>query len=245
MAGYTARAMTLARLSLPSLGLCLLPSLASAQEPVATSPAPAVEEMRVAPTGPERTAALVTPTVLVTPAAAMPALRGRVLLGADAQSPSGALDGIRPQFAAELGLGKGFTLGAGTRWVGGDAVSGTDGLSPYGQLRFQVFGDPLGRNAVVGGVSLTYKQIGFQGGERELEAAFTTTFRSSRLEAGGQVVLGQSLREGEEHDGELRAYAALRVLPTLSVGLTRSARRKVARRDASGTPSAACSPRST
>ena len=197
--------------------------MASVPPPVAEASPPAA--------GAERTASLVTPTALLTPAAAMPALRGRVLLGADAQTPSGSLDALRPLVAAELGLGKGLTLGAGSRWVGGDTVTGTNGLAPYGQLRLQVFGDAQ-RHGAVGGVSLTYKQVGFRGGERELEAGFTTTYRSRWVEMGGQVVVGQSLREGEEHDGELRAYVAARVLSNLSLGLTGQVRTALGEEDA-------------
>ena len=109
-------------------------------------------------------------------------------------------------------------------------MSGTSGLAPYGQLRYQVFGDASRRGAV-GGVSLTYKQVGFRGGERELEAAFTTTYRSRYLETGAQVVVGQSLREGEEHDGELRAYLAGRVLPSLSIGVTGQVRTSLGEED--------------
>ena len=208
----------------------LIVSSGLAQQAAAVTPAVATEEPPVVTSHSERTASLVTPTALLTPAAAMPALRGRVLLGADAQTPSGSLDGVRPLVAAELGLGKGLTLGAGSRWVGGDTVTGTSGLAPYGQLRLQVFGDAQ-RHGAVGGVSLTYKQVGFRGGERELEAGFTTTYRSRWVEMGGQVVVGQSLREGEEHDGELRAYVAARVLPNLSLGLTGQVRTRLGEED--------------
>lgn len=174
----------------------------------------------------DQTAALSTPTPLVTSAAALPAMSARVLVGVDAQRPAGTFDSIRPEFMGEVGLGKGVTVGAGTQWFGGDFVRASDGLAPWAQLRVQLFGDPL-TGGWSGGAGIAYKQVGFGGGEREAEASFSATYRSRSIEAGGQAVFGQSARDIGEHDIEARAYGAVRVLPTLSLGAAGQARTAV------------------
>jgi hypothetical protein len=176
-------------------------------------------------TSSDRTAALSTPTPLVTPAVALAPGAARVLLGADLQRPGGTLDSIRPEFQGEVGVGHGVTVGAGSRWVGGDAGHAANGLAPWVQARLQLFGNGL--EGWSGGVGLAYKQIGFGGGERETEASFSATFRSRWLEAGGQAVFGQSLRDAGEHDLEGRVYGAYRVLPIVSLGLAAQLRAAV------------------
>lgn len=198
--------------------LLFLPALAHADDGAPSE--------RVVSSSAEETAALSTPTPLVTPAIALPAMNARVLVGADAQRPSGTFSSIRPEFAGELGLGKGVTVGAGTQWFGGDFGRASDGLSPWAQVRIQLFGDPLS-GGWSGGAGLVYKQVGFGGGEREAEASFSATYRSRSIEAGGQAVFGQSARDVGEHDIEARAYGALRVLPTLSLGVAGQARTAV------------------
>ncbi|MFI5298322.1 MAG: hypothetical protein ACHREM_09510 [Polyangiales bacterium] len=173
----------------------------------------------------------VAPTLLVTPAGALPLYSVRATAGADTQSPNGSADRVRPLFAAEIGLGKGFTIGAGTQWIGGDAGSGTDGLSPYAQVRLQLFGAPDGEGWV-GGASLRYKQVGFGGGEKETEASFATRYRRDHVEFGLEGVFGQSMKDGGEHDVEARAYGVIRPIPLLAIGLTGQARTSVGEKDA-------------
>jgi hypothetical protein len=158
------------------------------------------------------------PTTLFTPAAALPTLNMRVSIGAFVQ-PVGSFDAVRPAVAAELGLGRGFTLAVGSNWFGGDAASTVDGMTPYAQVRYQLFGarDGMGWQ---GGVALTGKRVGWHNGDAEVEASFSTQFRARRWEAGAQGTFGQSIVDGAEHDLEARVYAAWRVIPAFALGLT-------------------------
>lgn len=184
-----------------------IPSIATAQD------APADAQRFADPTG----GAYTSPTPLFTPAAALPSLMPRLTVGTDVQS-AGRLDPVRPFINAELGLPAGFTIAAGTQWFGGDQT-GANNLTPYGQIRYQIFGRADGMG-LLGGASLTYKRVGFHGGENELEASFSMQYRTSRFEVGAQGTFGQSLESGDEHDIEARLYAAYRVIPSLALGLS-------------------------
>jgi hypothetical protein len=173
----------------------------------------------------------VAPTLLVTPAGAVPTYGARVTVGTDYASPRGAVDALRPVGAFEVGLGHGITVGAGTQWVGGDTGVGTAGLSPYAQVRLQLFGATDGEGWV-GGASVRYKQVGFGGGERETEASFATRYRRHHVEFGLEGVFGQSMKDAGEHDVEARAYGVVRPLSFLAVGLTGQARMSVGETDA-------------
>ncbi|MFO0660958.1 MAG: hypothetical protein U0165_14170 [Polyangiaceae bacterium] len=161
--------------------------------------------------------AFVAPTLLFTPAAAVPAWTARVIGGAEIQPNSGVYDVARPLLSGEVGLGRGFTVGAGTRWVGGDNATATDGLTPFAQARYQLFGNTNG-SGWVGGVSLTYKQIGFKGAEPELEGSFSIQHRAKMFEIGAQATVGQALKDGGEHDLEARLLALYRFIPELGIG---------------------------
>lgn len=192
--------------------LCVLvPGLASAQTP-ADNGAP--RDRFADPTG----GAYTVPTTLFVPAAALPSLMPRVTVGADIQT-AGRLSPVRPYLNAELGLPAGFTIAAGTQFLGGDPPRAGDAITPYAQVRYQIFGRADGMG-LLGGASLTYKRIGYLGGENELEAAFSLQYRAARYEVGVQGTFGQSLQEGEEHDIEGRVYAAYRVIPSLAIGVS-------------------------
>ena len=170
------------------------------------------------PTGGAYTA----PTTLFVPAAALPTLNMRVTIGADVQ-PAGSFDAVRPLVNAELGLGRGFTIAVGTNWFGGDQPNTLNGLTPYAQVRYQLFGrsDGMGWQ---GGVSLTGKRVGWHNGDAEMEASFSVQYRARRWEVGAQGTFGQSLVDGEEHDLEARAFAAWRVIPAFALGVVAQVR---------------------
>src|SRR5258708_285531 len=89
--------------------------------------------------------AYTSPTLLFIPAAAVPTWNVRVIASTELQSPSDVHAGFRPGLGGELGLPAGFTIGAGTNWIGGDidATGRTDfnlGLSPYLQARGHILG---------------------------------------------------------------------------------------------------------
>lgn len=184
-----------------------IPALSSAQD------VPANAQRFADPTG----GAYTSPTPLFTPAAALPSLMPRLTVGTDVQS-AGRLDPVRPFINAELGLPAGFTVAAGTQWFGGDQ-SGANTVTPFGQIRYQIFGRADGMG-LLGGASLTYKRVGYHGGENELEASFSMQYRTQRFEAGAQGTFGQSLESGDEHDVEARVYAAYRVIPSLALGVS-------------------------
>lgn len=162
-----------------------------------------------------------SPTLLFVPAAALPSLNVRVITGVGFQAPAGQLDGVRPHLAGELGVGQGVTLAAGSRWFGGGdgdrSVLG--GLTPFGQVRLALFGDPHAPG-LLGGAALTIKRVGYRDGEPELEAAFSLEARTPRLEAGANAVLGQSLAEAGEHDVELHLFGGVRPFPALLLGVS-------------------------
>ena len=177
------------------------------------------------PTGDPTGGAYTAPTTLFVPAAALPTLNVRMTVGADVQ-PTGVFSPVRPLLNAELGLGRGFTVALGTTYFGGDQPRALDTLTPFAQLRYQLFGrrDGMGWQ---GGVSLTGKLVGYQGGEAELEASFSLQYRARRWEAGAQGTFGQSLADGDGHDVEARLYAAWRAIPALALGVTAQVRADV------------------
>jgi hypothetical protein len=159
-----------------------------------------------------------------------------VLLSTEVQGPSDVHAGFRPGLGAELGLPAGFTLGAGTKWVGGDVNPETGardfsfGLSPYVQARLHVYGDANGRGLQLG-TSVTYKRVGFGEEPGEVEVAFSSQIRQQRYELGLQAVLGKEL-EGDGTDAEGHAYALYRVVPELGVGAAGQARVGLTEREA-------------
>jgi hypothetical protein len=186
-------------------------------------------EVQEDPTG----GAYTTPTLLFIPAAAAPVWNVRVIASLDAQGPTAADRlaagpvssqslqqpvGFLPGLGGELGLPAGFTVGAGTMWVGGDTsptpISG--GLSPYLQVRYHILGDRDGRGFQLG-TSLTYKFVGFQGDPGEMELAFSGQYRQRRYELGLQGVVGKDFATTDA-DGEVHAYALYRVIPQLGIG---------------------------
>lgn len=167
--------------------------------------------------------AYTTPTLLFVPAGAVPAWTARAIASVDMQGPTtadrlaaGTSIGFQPGLGGEIGLPGGFTLGSGTKWVGGDLsptpVSG--GLSPYAQARYQIAGTGQGLTL---GTSLTYKFVGFEGDPGEMELAFSGQLRRSRFEVGLQLVFGKDFATTDA-DGEVHAYALYRIVPELGVG---------------------------
>lgn len=183
--------------------------------------------------GSDRTGgASTTPTLIFTPAAALPAMTSRVTAGAEGQTTAGAYDKARPIVSAEVGLGRGFTVGAGSHWFGGDGAHDLSGLSPYAQLRYQLFGSADGYG-LLGGTSLTYKRIGYAGSqESEAEGAFSLQYRKPTYELGAQGVFGQSFKDAGEHDVEGHGYGGYRVIPELLVGFAGQLRAGVGEREA-------------
>jgi hypothetical protein len=169
--------------------------------------------------------AYTTPTLLFIPAGAVPAWNVRAIASLDMQGPTpsdrlaaGTSLGLQPGLGAEVGLPAGFTVGAGTMWVGGDTsptpISG--GLSPYLQARYHILGDSDGRGFQLG-TSLTYKFVGFQGDPGEMELAFSGQYRQRHYELGIQGVIGKDFATTDA-DGEIHAYALYRVIPQLGIG---------------------------
>jgi hypothetical protein len=179
------------------------------------------------PTADPTGGAYTSPTLLFIPAGAVPVWNVRVTASSEFQTPSQSADaanpdaGIRPGLGVELGLPAGFTLGAGTNWVGGDvnAAGNKDfslGLSPFFQARYHVFGDRDGMGTQLG-AAVTYKFVGFEGDPGEMEFAFSAQYRRPRWEAGLQGVLGKDFATTGA-DAEVHAYALYRLLPQLGVG---------------------------
>jgi hypothetical protein len=164
-----------------------------------------------------------SPTLLFIPAVAVPKWNVRVVTLMELQSPSDIHAGFRPGIGGELGLPGGFTVGAGTNWVGGD-VSPTNGktdfnlgLSPYFQARGHIFGSADGKGFQLG-AAVIYKFVGFEGDPGEGELAVSAQYRRARYEAGLQGVMGQDFADSSHHDGEIHVYAVFRVIPQLALG---------------------------
>jgi len=166
--------------------------------------------------------AYTSPTLLFIPAGAVPAWSARIILSTELQGPADVDATVRPGLGAELGLPAGFTLGAGTNWVGGDVDPDTGakqfnlGLSPYAQLRFHITGAADGRGFQLG-TSATYKFVGFQGDPGEMEWAISAQYRVRFFEVGVQGVLGKDFATTDA-DSELHAYAVYRAVPQLALG---------------------------
>jgi hypothetical protein len=171
--------------------------------------------------------AYTSPTLLFIPAGAMPVWNARVTLQSEFQTPYQSASaanpdaGIRPGAGVELGLPAGFTIAAGTNWVGGDVnASGQKdfnlGLSPYFQARFHILGDRSGQDFQLG-TSVSYKFVGFEGDPGEMEFALSAQYRRPRWEAGLQAVMGKDFATTDA-DAELHAYALYRVVPQLGIG---------------------------
>jgi hypothetical protein len=170
-----------------------------------------------------------SPTLLFTPAVAVPAWNARVIASVDGQTPADVHAQIRPGLGGELGLPGGVTLGAGTRWVGGDVKPDTGktdfnlGLSPYFQARVHVVGSGDGRGLQFG-VGATYKFVGFEGDPGEVELGLSLQYRSRLYELGVEAVVGQDLAETSNRDGEAHLYAVARPIPQLALGAAGQAR---------------------
>jgi hypothetical protein len=183
------------------------------------APAPAPAENRSDLTG----GAYTTPTLLFIPAAAVPQWNVRIIASTQVQGPAPVAATVQPGLGVELGLPAGFTLGAGTNWVGGDvsqATGSTDfnlGISPYFQARYHILGEDSGRGWQLGS-SLTYKFVGFEGDPGELELAASLQYRELRYEFGVQAVLGQDFEDAGDHDAEVHVYAVGRPIPQLALG---------------------------
>ncbi len=183
--------------------------------------------------------AFTTPTLLFIPAGAVPTWNARVITSLDVQGPTApdrlavgtaaggnARVGFQPGIAAEIGLPAGFTLGAGTNWVGGDNAGPNvaAGLSPYFQLRYHLLGGNDGRGFQLG-ASATYKFVGFgtNGAVQtsqdpgEIELAVSGQYRTRRFEVGVQAVVGKDFATTDA-DGELHAYAVVRPIPEVALG---------------------------
>jgi hypothetical protein len=220
-------ALFTAALTATGLGPALLGvSRARAAEPQAGDVNGKSEE-RV-PTSDPTGGAYTSPTLLFIPAGAVPVWNVRVTVLSEFQSPSESAagvnpdSGIRPGLGLELGLPLGFTLGAGTDWVGGDVnASGQKdfnlGLSPFFQARFHILGDSTGKGFQLG-TSATYKFVGFEGDPGEIELALSGQYRADRFEAGLQAVIGKDFATTDA-DAEAHVYALVRVVPELGLGV--------------------------
>jgi hypothetical protein len=234
------------RFAIPLLSLCLAASALAQVEPPAASPsAPSggllesnsspAYDLAADPTG----GAFTAPTLLFTPSAAVPKWTVRVIASMDMQGPTAAdrlavgtanapqqqPAGFQPGIGAELGLPAGFTVGAGSQWVGGDTnpTPGYQGLSPYLQVRYHILGDESGQGFGLGS-SLTYKFVGFEGDPGEMELAFSAQYRQRRFEVGLQAVVGKDFATTDA-DSEGHAYAVYRVIPELALGVATQMRR--------------------
>lgn len=174
------------------------------------------------------------PTFTITPAGALPTGSVRAILGVEGQSRIQARDAIRPLFAVSAGLGRGFTIELGSRWLGGENRD-VNSHAPHLLARWQIFGPRTG-DGLTGSVALRFKWVGFTGREPELEASYTMQYRTRKFDLGGEAVFGFGLAE-EERDAELRAYAMGRVLRWLSVGVSGQARVDLSDEDGDRPPS--------
>jgi hypothetical protein len=166
-----------------------------------------------------------TPTLLFIPAAALSAWTARVIAALDVHGPTapdrlaiGTSLGFRPSLGGEVGLPGGFTLGAGTAWVGGDTspTPVSEGISPFLQARYWILGSREGTGFQVG-TSVMYKFVGFRGDPGEMELALSSQYRQKRYEVGLQAVVGKDFGSTDA-DTEVHAYALYRVVPQLGLG---------------------------
>jgi hypothetical protein len=215
-------------------GLAQAPAADTTPDNGATAPAPnpnptaqAVSVLDATkPIQDETGGAYTSPTLLFIPAAALPPWTVRVITSLDMQGPTGAdrlasgtSIGFQPGIGGELGLPAGFTVGAGTQWVGGDTSPAPigDGISPYLQVRYNIYGDKVTGQGLQLGTSLTYKFVGFEGDPGEMELAFSAQYRHSKFELGLQAVFGKDFATVDA-DAEGHAYAVYRLIPQLALG---------------------------
>jgi hypothetical protein len=194
-------------------------------DPAATDPrsdATGVAPAERVPTSDPTGGAYTSPTMLFIPAGALPVWNARATVSTELQSPSDVHAGFRPGLGMELGLPAGFTLAAGTNWVGGDINPSTNqtdfnlGLSPFFQARFHIAGSADGQGFQLG-TSATYKFVGFEGDPGEMELALSAQYRLRQFEAGLQAVIGKDFATTDA-DGEVHAYVLYRVIPQLGFG---------------------------
>jgi hypothetical protein len=214
--------VSLAMLAFPSAALATSPGapLSSADD----APDPGQPSDRTGRAmGPDPTGgAYTSPTLLFIPAASVSEWHARVIASSEFQGPSDVHAGFRPGVGAEIGLPAGFTVGAGTNWVGGDVSPTTGqtdfnlGISPYAQARLHLLGGPDGQDLQLG-TSVTYKFVGFEGDPGEAEWAISMQYRRPKFELGIQPVIGKDFGSTDA-DAELHAYALYRVLPELGLG---------------------------
>lgn len=230
----------MSRIGLTFIGVmfALGASQALAQDLTPTPPPPPPDTGCFAPVDPTG-GAYTSPTQLFIPAAAVPKWNVRVILSSSFQScsascaqPSAADLAVQPGLGVELGLPAGFTIGAGSNWVGGDVNAANQpqfdlGISPYFQARLHIYGRPDGQGFQLG-TSLTYKFVGFHGDPGEMELAVSAQYRHRRFEVGVQGVLGQDFADSSGHDGEIHTYAVVRVVPELALGAAGQVRISIA-----------------
>ena len=199
-------------------------SLASADAYAqASSDLPADHESNPAdPTG----GAYTTPTLLFIPAGALPAWNVRVITAVDVQGPTppdrlavgNGRSALDQAWEARIGLPAGFTLGAGTSWVGGHEPNAPERSRPVLISRLAIHIRRSRRRARLSTGDVSDLQVCRVSG------------RSRRT--GGRVlwpVPGKVLRGGlqpdyrkdfatTDADGEIHAYALYRVIPQLGLG---------------------------
>jgi hypothetical protein len=201
-----------------SAAVALADPVASDPRLDATGVAPAERVPTSDPTG----GAYTSPTLLFIPAGAVPAWNARATVSTELQSPSDVHAGFRPGLGMELGLPAGFTVAAGTNWVGGDINPNTNqtdwnlGISPFFQARFHILGSADGQGFQLG-TSATYKFVGFEGDPGEMELAVSAQYRLRQFEAGLQAVIGKDFATTDA-DAEAHAYLLYRVIPQLGIG---------------------------
>lgn len=202
-----------------------LSATAAFADPSATDPrsdATGVAPAERVPTSDPTGGAYTSPTLLFIPAGALPVWNARATLSTELQSPSDVHAGFRPGLGMELGLPAGFTIAAGTNWVGGDINPNTNqtdfnlGISPFFQARYHILGSADGQGLQLG-TSLTYKFVGFEGDPGEMELAVSAQYRMRQFEAGLQGVIGKDFATTDA-DGEVHAYLLYRIIPQLGVG---------------------------
>jgi hypothetical protein len=208
-----------------ALALALVSFSASADEGSRDTTAPPAGRV---PTDDPTGGAYTSPTLLFLPASALPVWNVRAIASTELQGPSDVHAGFRPGLGMELGLPAGFTIAAGTNWVGGDVNPNTGnpdfnlGISPYFQARLHVAGASDGRGFQLG-TSATYKFVGFEGDPGEMELALSAQYRMPQYEVGLQAVAGKDFGSTDS-DAEVHAYALYRVIPQLGVGAAGQAR---------------------
>lgn len=161
------------------------------------------------------------PTMLFTPAGALPQWSVRARVGTEYQTMIRGRDSLRPRMGAELGIGHNITLGLGTRWLGGSADV-LEAHSPHFDARLQLFGRADGRG-LFGTAGVTVKWRGFSGRAPEFEFRYAMQYRAMAFEGGIEAVFGQAVGI-DERDAEARAYAAFHLGSRFAFGAAGQAR---------------------